>query len=241
MIEVIPAIDIIGGRAVRLSKGDYASRKEYGDPLEMARMFAGAGASRLHLVDLDGAKASEPCNLGILEQIARLGTLSVEWGGGLKSREAVGSVLDAGASYAIIGSLAALKPQMFEEWLSEFGPERIILGADVLNGAVRVNGWLESAPADLNTLLERFSAAGLTQAICTDISRDGMLGGPSIDFYIALKAQYPSICFTVSGGISSMKDINMLEALGLERVIVGKAFYEGRITIDELKLCWQNE
>jgi len=241
MIEVIPAIDIIGGRAVRLSKGDYATRKEYGDPLEMARMFADAGASRLHLVDLDGAKTSEPCNLGVLEDIAGLGSLKVEWGGGLKSREAVKSVLDAGASYAIIGSLAALEPERFEEWLYEFGAEKMILGADVLNGAVRVNGWLESAPADLRSLLSRFSAAGLTQAICTDISRDGMLSGPSTDFYIALQAQFPSICFTVSGGISSIGDIRMLDTLGLERVIVGKAFYEGHITIEQLRLCWRKE
>lgn len=241
MIEVIPAIDIIDGRAVRLSKGDYSTRKEYGNPLEMARAFADAGASRLHLVDLDGAKASDPRNLNVLEAIASLGTLRIEWGGGLKSRESVRKVLDAGASYAIIGSLAALEPQTFEDWLSEFGSERVIFGADVLNGAVKVNGWLESAPADLNALLERFSAAGLTQAICTDISRDGMLSGPSTDFYIALKALFPSICFTVSGGISSMDDIRALDALGLPRVIVGKAFYEGRITIEDLKSCWRKE
>lgn len=241
MIEVIPAIDIIEGRAVRLSKGDYSTRKEYGDPLEMARMFADAGALRLHLVDLDGAKASKPRNLSVLEAIASLGTLRVEWGGGLKNREAVKSVLDAGAAYAIIGSLAALEPGMFESWLGEFGAERMILGADVLNGEVRVNGWLKSAPTDLNALLTRFSAAGLTQAICTDISRDGMLSGPSTDFYIALQAQFPSICFTVSGGIGSMDDIRTLDAAGLQRVIVGKAFYEGRITIEELKLCWRKE
>lgn len=241
MIEVIPAIDIIDGRAVRLTKGDYATRSEYGDPLEMARAFADCGAKRLHLVDLDGAKASEPRNLRTLEAIASLGQLRIEWGGGLKSAAALASVFDAGASYAIVGSLAALKPELFEEWLSEFGPDRMILGADVLDGNVRVNGWLESAPATLEGLLSRFAAAGLTQAVCTDISRDGMLNGPSADMYCSLAESYPSVKITVSGGISCMEDIIRLDGLGLSRVIVGKAFYEGRITIGELQEWWQNE
>jgi len=240
MIEVIPAIDIIEGRAVRLTKGDYSQKTEYGDPLEMARAFADSGATRLHLVDLDGAKASEPRNLRTLEAIASLGQLKVEWGGGLKSAAALSSVFDAGASYAIVGSLAALKPELFEEWLSEFGPEKMILGADVLDGNIRVNGWLENAPATLEGLLSRFAAAGLTQAVCTDISRDGMLNGPSVGMYRRLADLYPSVKITVSGGISSMDDIFKLDELGLCRVIVGKAFYEGRITIGELEKWWQN-
>jgi len=240
MIEVIPAIDIIEGRAVRLTKGDYSQKTEYGDPLEMARAFADSGATRLHLVDLDGAKASEPRNLRTLEAIASLGQLKVEWGGGLKSAAALSSVFDAGASYAIVGSLAALKPELFEEWLSEFGPEKMILGADVLDGNIRVNGWLENAPATLEGLLSRFAAAGLTQAVCTDISRDGLLNGPSVGMYRRLADLYPSVKITVSGGISSMDDIFKLDELGLCRVIVGKAFYEGRITIGELEKWWQN-
>lgn len=240
MIEIIPAIDIIDGRAVRLTKGDYSTRSEYGDPLDMARAFADSGARRLHLVDLDGAKASQPCNLRALEAIAGLGALRIEWGGGLKSAESLRSVFDAGADYAIVGSLAALQPELFEEWLSVFGPEKMILGADVLDGSIRVKGWLESAPATLEELLTRFAAAGLAQAVCTDISKDGMLGGPSVEMYCRLAAAYPSVQFTVSGGISSMDDIRRLDELGLCRVIVGKAFYEGRITIGELKEWWQN-
>ncbi len=239
MIELIPAIDLIGGRAVRLSKGDYSTAREYGDPLEMARLFADNGARRLHLVDLDGAKASRPSNLRTLEAIAGLGTLDIEWGGGLKSREALQSVVDAGAAYMIIGSLAAMKPDVFESWLSEFGAGRMIFGADILDGVLRVNGWTESAPAGLYELLERFSAAGLTRVICTDISRDGMLGGPSSLMYRDLAAGFPSLEFTVSGGISSMEDIRTLDRMGLPSAIVGKAFYEGHITIDDLRKWWK--
>jgi len=240
MIEIIPAIDIIDGRAVRLTKGDYSTRCEYGDPLEMARVFADCGAGRLHLVDLDGAKASTPCNLRTLEAIASLGTLRVEWGGGLKSEESLRKVFDAGADYAIVGSLAALHPELFEEWLLRFGAEKMILGADVLDGTIRVKGWIESAPATLEELLTRFAASGLTQAVCTDISRDGMLSGPSVQMYCRLASLYPSVKITVSGGISSMEDIRELDNRGLDRVIVGKAFYEGRITIGELKEWWQS-
>jgi len=240
MIELIPAIDIIDGRAVRLTKGDYSTRCEYGDPLEIARVFADCGARRLHLVDLDGAKASHPCNLRILEAIAGIEGLYIEWGGGLKSAEALGSVFDAGSDFAIVGSLAALRPELFEEWLSLFGTDKIILGADVLDGKIRVNGWLESASSTLEGLLTRFSSAGLTQAVCTDISKDGMLGGPAVEMYCRLAEMYPSVRITVSGGISSMDDIRKLDSLGLPGVIVGKAFYEGRITIGELKEWWQN-
>lgn len=241
MIEIIPAIDLIDGHAVRLTKGDYSTRREYGDPIEMAKTFADCGAQRLHLVDLDGAKASKPCNLHTLEAIAGLGTLKIEWGGGLKSAESLRSVFEAGASYAIIGSMAAQKPELFEEWLISFGPEKIILGADVLDGKIRINGWTESMPFSLEELLARFSTVGLTQAVCTDISRDGMLGGPSIEMYCHLATLFPLVKITVSGGISSMDDIRRLDSLGLSRVIVGKAFYEGFITIGDLKQWWQNE
>lgn len=239
MTEIIPAIDIIGGRAVRLSKGEYSTAREYGDPLEMARLFADNGATRLHLVDLDGAKASSPSNLRTLEAIARMGGPDIEWGGGLKNRESLQSVIDAGASYMIIGSLAALKPDAFEEWLSKFGADRMIFGADILDGVLRVNGWTEDAPASLDELLGRFSAAGLTRVICTDISRDGMLGGPSTLMYRTLADRFPSMEFTVSGGISSMEDIRTIDDMDLPSVIVGKAFYEGRITIEDLSKRWK--
>lgn len=240
MIEVIPAIDIIGGRCVRLSQGDYALKKEYGVPSDMARCFADAGARRIHLVDLDGAKASCPANLRVLEEIAALGSLKIEWGGGIKTASALSDVFGAGADYAIIGSVAALRPELFEEWLQEFGPARVVLGADVRGGMVAVNGWKEDSSTGLRELLDRFVPFGLSQVVCTDISRDGMLCGPATGMYAELQDSYRGVDFTVSGGISSDADIAALDALGLRKVIVGKAFYEGRISIKELERWWQN-
>ncbi|MBQ2104387.1 MAG: 1-(5-phosphoribosyl)-5-[Bacteroidales bacterium] len=240
MIEVIPAIDIIDGRCVRLSQGDYGRSKTYGDPLDMAKAFADAGASRVHLVDLDGAKASSPANLAVLEKIASLGALRSEWGGGIKSAQALRSVFDAGADWAIVGSIAALEPDLFAQWLLAFGPEKLILGADVKNARIAVKGWLEESALGIEDLLEKFRPCGLVQVICTDISKDGMLCGPSEEMYTQLKTRFPEMEFTVSGGISKNADIERIEELGLPRVIVGKAFYEGRITLKELAKWWQN-
>ncbi len=240
MIEVIPAIDIIDGRCVRLSQGDYGRSKTYGDPLDMAKAFADAGASRVHLVDLDGAKASSPANLAVLEKIASLGALRSEWGGGIKSAQALRSVFDAGADWAIVGSIAALEPDLFAQWLQAFGPEKLILGADVKNARIAVKGWLEESALGIEDLLEKFRPCGLVQVICTDISKDGMLCGPSEEMYTQLKTRFPEMEFTVSGGISKNADIERIEELGLPRVIVGKAFYEGRITLKELSKWWQN-
>ena len=240
MIEVIPAIDIIDGRCVRLSQGDYGRSKTYGDPLDMAKAFADAGASRVHLVDLDGAKASSPANLAVLEKIASLGALRSEWGGGIKSAQALRSVFDAGADWAIVGSIAALEPDLFAQWLQAFGPEKLILGADVKNARIAVKGWLEESALGIEDLLEKFRPCGLVQVICTDISKDGMLCGPSEEMYTRLKTRFPEMEFTVSGGISKNADIERIEELGLPRVIVGKAFYEGRITLKELAKWWQN-
>lgn len=240
MIEVIPAIDIIDGRCVRLSQGDYGRSKTYGDPLDMAKAFADAGASRVHLVDLDGAKASSPANLAVLEKIASLGALRSEWGGGIKSAQALRSVFDAGADWAIVGSIAALEPDLFAQWLQAFGPEKLILGADVKNARIAVKGWLEESALGIEDLLEKFRPCGLVQVICTDISKDGMLCGPSEEMYTQLKTCFPEMEFTVSGGISKNADIERIKELGLPRVIVGKAFYEGRITLKELAKWWQN-
>ena len=240
MIDVIPAIDIIDGRCVRLSQGDYNRSKVYGDPLDMAKAFADAGASRVHLVDLDGAKASSPVNLAMLEMIASLGTMKSEWGGGIKSVEALRSVFDAGADYAIVGSIAALDPELFASWLDAFGPENLILGADVKNARIAVKGWLEESSLGIEELLEKFRPHGLVQVICTDISKDGMLCGPSEEMYTKLKGSFPEMEFTVSGGISCNADIERVQELGLPRVIVGKALYEGRITLKELSRWWQN-
>ena len=240
MIEVIPAIDIIEGKCVRLSQGDYDCKRIYGDPLDMARAFADAGASRIHLVDLDGAKASSPANLETLRKIAALGTLRIEWGGGIKTRQALQDVFDAGADYGIIGSVAALKPELFIEWLGEFGPDRMVLGADVKNGRIAVKGWLEESALTLSDLVEKFLPYGLRQVICTDIAKDGMLCGPSMEMYSGLRSDFPSVEFTVSGGISCSADIEAAGRAGMPRVIVGKAYYENRITLEELKSWWQN-
>jgi len=241
MIEIIPAIDLIGGRCVRLTKGDYALRKTYdASPLDMAMRYEDCGVRRVHMVDLDGAKASKPMNLAVLEEIKSRTGIEVEWGGGIKDREALGSVLDAGADYAIIGSVAALKPELFEEWLRSGLGGRMILGADVKDGRIAVKGWLETTSDGVADLVERFRPAGLKNVIVTDISRDGMLQGPSTQLYVDLQEKFEDICFTVSGGISSMDDIRELDALGLRKVIAGKAIYENRITLEDIRLWSQN-
>lgn len=241
-ITIIPATDLIDGHCVRLTQGDYARQTiYYRDPLEAALRFEGAGIRRLHLVDLDGAKASEPCNLRTLERIATRTSLEIQYGGGIKSREALHSVFDAGARRAICGSIAVSRPELFAAWLAEFGPERLILGADIRDGRIAVKGWLETSPTTADTLIRQFLPHGLEQVICTDISRDGMLCGPSAELYADLQRQFPTVEITVSGGISSMDDIRRLDQQQLRSVIVGKALYEGRITLQELEQCLPNE
>ena len=240
MIEIIPAIDIIGGKCTRLSQGDYATQKNYGgDPAEWARAYADCGVRRLHLVDLEGAKEAAPKNLRTLEEIASLGLLKVEWGGGIKDDDALASIWNAGADWAIIGSIAAKEPQRMLGWLEAYG-NRIILGADVRDGKVAVSGWLENSGIDLGDLIREFLPAGLEQAIVTDISRDGMLQGPSFDLYQGLQEQFPALKTIVSGGVSSLDDVRRADELGLPGIIVGKAIYENRITLNELAICLQN-
>lgn len=232
---ILPAIDIIGGRCVRLSQGDYNQQTQYeAMPVDMVKQYVAHGFKRIHVVDLDGAKASSPQNLDTLSELAAVPGAEIEWGGGIKSVEALGAVLDAGAKYAVVGSVAAKQPELFEQWLRMFGPERIVLGADVREGRVAVNGWQEEMDVTIDDLVDRFLKYGLSQVICTDISRDGMLQGPATELYVRLQKKYPKVDFTVSGGISSMTDIHALKAAHLRRVIVGKAIYEGRITLDEL-------
>lgn len=224
MIEIIPAIDIIEGRCVRLSQGDYGRSKVYDAlPLDMALAYQDAGVSRLHLVDLDGAKQSEPANLRVLEQLASRTGMKIEWGGGIKSEEALRSVFDAGAAFAICGSVAALKPELFREWLLAFGP-KVILGADIKDGRVAVNGWLAETELGIEELIDMFAGDGLGNVICTDISRDGMLQGPSFELYKDLQQRYDAIDITVSGGISCMADIEKLEEMELRKVIVARRF-----------------
>lgn len=240
MIEIIPAIDLIDGRCVRLTRGDYGQKKVYdGAPVDMARRYADAGVSRIHLVDLDGAKAGSPCNLRVLEAVASAVPCELEWGGGISSPEALESVFNAGATHAIIGSIAALQPERFEQWLGRFG-SRLILGADVRDGLIAVKGWTSLSQLSVEDLVQRFLPLGLKECIVTDISRDGMLGGPASALYQRLQEAFPALSFTVSGGISSMDDIRALDAMGLRKVIVGKAIYEERITLKDIALWSQN-
>ena len=236
MVEIIPAIDIIEGRCVRLSQGDYDQRKVYdASPVDMAKRYADCGVKRIHVVDLDGAKSSSPQNLKTLERMAVGAAVEIEWGGGLKSEEALRTIFDYGATYAIVGSVAAQQRELFAEWLQMFGGERMILGADVRNGKVSVNGWLEDLALTIDELIDGFLPYGLNQVICTDITKDGMLKGPSFELYTDLQSRYESVDFTVSGGIASMADIERAEELHLRRVIVGKAIYENRITLKEIE------
>lgn len=236
MVEIIPAIDIIEGRCVRLSQGDYDQRKVYdASPVDMAKRYADCGVKRIHVVDLDGAKSSSPKNLKTLERMAVGASVEIEWGGGLKSEEALRAIFDYGATYAIVGSVAAQKRDLFAEWLQLFGGEKMILGADVRQGKVSVNGWLEDLALTIDELIDGFLPYGLKQVICTDITKDGMLEGPSFGLYTDLQSRYESVDFTVSGGIASMADIERAEELLLRRVIVGKAIYENRITLKEIE------
>ena len=236
MIEIIPAIDIIEGRCVRLSQGDYARSKVYdASPVDMAKRYADCGIKRIHVVDLDGAKSSSPKNLKTLEKMAVGASVEIEWGGGIKSEESLRALFDYGANYAIVGSVAARTPQLFAEWLNMFGGQKMVLGADVREGRVSVNGWLEDLGVGIEQLVDGFLPYGLSQVICTDITKDGMLQGPSFELYTDLQSRYDGVDFTVSGGISSMADIEKLNELQLRKVIVGKAIYENRITLKDIE------
>lgn len=236
MITIIPAIDIIDGKCVRLTQGDYAQQTTYdADPADMVRRYADSGLRRIHVVDLDGARAAEPQNLRVLERMALVDGAEIEWGGGLKSTAALRDLFNAGATYAVAGSIAAREPDTFADWLRRYGPERIVLGADVREGRVSVSGWTEDLDMSIDELTDRFVPLGLSQEICTDISRDGMLGGPSTDLYVRLQEKYPAVDFTVSGGIGDLSHVRRLDELGLRRVIIGKAIYEHRITLKELE------
>ncbi|MFI3322149.1 MAG: 1-(5-phosphoribosyl)-5-[(5-phosphoribosylamino)methylideneamino]imidazole-4-carboxamide isomerase [Rikenellaceae bacterium] len=241
-IEILPAIDLIEGGCVRLSQGDYDKVTRYcSSPLDMAKEFENAGITRLHLVDLDGAKCSEPQNLKVLESIVSGTSLKVEYGGGIKTTAAIESVFNAGGSWAICGSVAVQNRELFSEWISTFGANKVILGADVKGRFVATHGWLKTSDLTIDNLLEDYLHLGLKEMITTDISKDGMLEGPSYELYSYLQKEYPQLDVIVSGGISSMDDIEKLNDMGLKKVIVGKAIYEGRITIEEIKRWSLNE
>ena len=244
MTAIVPAIDLIDGQCVRLTRGDYASVKVYdASPVETARRYADCGVQRIHLVDLDGAKAGAPRNLKALEAIAKAVSCELEWGGGIATDADLDNVFSAGATHAIAGSVAALQPERFEDWLDRFGA-RMILGADVRDGRVAVRGWLQEAAITLDSLLRRFTArpdGALKEVIVTDIGRDGMLQGPATELYRSLQEAFPALSFTASGGISGMDDIRALNAAGIPKAIVGKAIYEQRITLKDIQLWSQKE
>ncbi|MBO4263624.1 MAG: 1-(5-phosphoribosyl)-5-[(5-phosphoribosylamino)methylideneamino] imidazole-4-carboxamide isomerase [Bacteroidales bacterium] len=234
MIQIVPAIDIIDGRCVRLTRGDYTRKKVYdASPVDMARRYADCGVRRIHLVDLDGAKRGVPANLAVLEQIAGKATVELEWGGGIAGADALRDVFNAGATHAVIGSVAALKPELFDSWLLAYGGGKMILGADVKDGFVAVKGWLENSNWTLEALIRRFP--GLEEVICTDIARDGMLEGPAFNLYRSMGTQFPALRITASGGIRSMDDIRQLDGGGATKAIVGKAIYENRISLQEIE------
>jgi phosphoribosylformimino-5-aminoimidazole carboxamide ribotide isomerase len=242
MIQLIPAIDIIDGKCVRLTQGDYKTKKVYGNnPDEIAKTYEGLGAKRLHVVDLDGAKASEPKNLKALEKIAKATSLDIEWGGGVKTEEAVLDVIRAGASKVVCGSICIKEPDTFALWLKRYGGIRMILGADARNGMVAINGWEQDSTVSVSDLINQFIDKDLRRVICTDISKDGMLKGPTFELYTKLQRDFPALEITVSGGISSMDDIKQLDSKGLKSVIVGKAIYENIITLKDLEQWYRNE
>jgi len=233
--EIIPAIDIINGKCVRLTQGDYNKSREYGDPLEMALKFEEHGIRRLHFVDLDGARLKKVVNHAILEKIALRTSLVIDAGGGLRSEEDLRIVFESGARMATGGSVAVKDPQLFLGWLEKFGAERIILGADFKKGRIAVSGWQEDTELNLFDFISGFYRKGLRKSICTDIEQDGMLTGPARVTYQQLMQQVKGIQIIASGGISSMKDIETLSADGLAGIIVGKAIYEGRISLKEIE------
>ena len=234
MIELIPAIDIIAGKCVRLTKGDYDQKTEYGEPLEMAREFERIGFKRLHMVDLDGAKSKHIVNSKVLTQVTSETSLEVDFGGGIKTHTDIEAAFDAGAQMVTVGSIAVTQPNLFTWWLQKYGPDRMILGADVRNGKISINGWKEDSEEHLLPFLKKYVDAGVKNVLCTEISKDGTLGGPAFELYANVMKEYPDLHLIASGGVSCIQDIQALEAIGVPAVVFGKAIYEGKIDLREL-------
>lgn len=234
-MKIIPAIDIIDGKCVRLSKGDYDTKKIYHEnPLDIAKEYEAHGIQYLHLVDLDGAKAKTIKNLKILEILASQTNLIIDFGGGIKTRESLERAFNAGANQITIGSVAVENPEMCEEWISEFGAEKLILGADCLNRKIKTSGWLTDSDLDVLHFIQSYESRGIKEVICTDISKDGMLEGPSFELYQEILKQ-SEIALIASGGISSLQDLEDLKKIGCSGAIIGKAIYEGKISLQELQ------
>ena len=235
MIELIPAIDIINGQCVRLTKGDYDQKTVYRDsPAEVAKEFEEIGFRRLHVVDLDGAKSKHIVNDEVLRAITTDTQLTVDFGGGIKTDEDIEKAFAAGAAMVTVGSIAVTQPDLFMGWLEKYGPERMILGADVRHGKISINGWKEDSAEDLLPFLQKYIDAGVRNVLCTEISKDGTLSGPAIGLYSEVMEAYPELHLIASGGVSSLDDIKALDAAGIPAVVFGKAIYEGKIDLREL-------
>lgn len=234
-IELIPAIDIIDGKCVRLTKGDYDQKKVYNEnPVEVAQHFESLGFKRLHVVDLDGAKSKHIVNNGVLRAITAATSLVVDFGGGIKTEEDIEKAFDAGAAMVTVGSIAVTNPQLFLNWIEQYGAEKLILGADVRNGKISINGWKEDSSEDLLPFLKQYTDKGVRNVLCTEISKDGTLQGPAIDLYQQIMKAYPDMHLIASGGVSCNDDIRALETADIPAVVFGKAFYEGKIKVEEL-------
>lgn len=236
MIELIPAIDIIDGKCVRLTKGDYTQQTTYSDsPADVARRFEDIGFKRLHVVDLDGAKSRHIVNKKCLNDISRLTSLEIDFGGGLKTDDDIQAAFDNGAAMVTVGSVAISAPDLFAKWIGTFGADKIILGADTRDGKVSINGWKEDSATDIFDMLDTYVSMGISKVLCTDISKDGTMQGPAISLYEEIMRRHPSLHLIASGGVSGNDDIVNLDKSGIPAVVFGKAFYEGRIDIDKLR------
>jgi phosphoribosylformimino-5-aminoimidazole carboxamide ribotide isomerase len=235
-MEIIPAIDIIEGKCVRLTEGDYSQKKIYNEhPLEVVKQFEDAGLQRLHLVDLDGAKAGAVKNWKVLETIAGKTRLIIDFGGGIKTRNDVQIIFESGAALATVGSIAVKNEMEFVRWLVTFGAEKFLLGADVKNEKIAVSGWLETTHIDVYSFIDKYIQQGVQQVFCTDVSKDGKLQGPSVELYKTIINRFPGLYFIASGGVSSIHDLEELNAIGCKAAIVGKAIYENRISLNDIK------
>lgn len=239
-MQIIPAIDIIDGKCVRLTQGDYAQKTIYNEnPLEVALQFQDAGLQRLHLVDLDGAKAGAVKNWKVLEQLTTKTNMIIDFGGGIKTEDDLHIVFNSGAAYATIGSLAVKEEAKFVSWLQSYGSTKFLLGADVKDEKIAVGGWLETTEINILDFIEQYKNHGITQLFCTDVSKDGKLEGPSITLYQKIIHQFPDLHFIASGGVSNRSDLEQLKEIGCKGAIVGKAIYENRISLEELSVINQ--
>ncbi|MBQ0060213.1 MAG: 1-(5-phosphoribosyl)-5-[(5-phosphoribosylamino)methylideneamino]imidazole-4-carboxamide isomerase [Bacteroidales bacterium] len=235
MIQIIPAIDILDGKCVRLQQGDYEAKTCYhDDPIEVAKEFERYGIQHIHVVDLDGARSKHIVNIPILKRMAAETSLTFDFGGGIKTDEDIELAFANGASQVTVGSIAVQNPDLFLGWLEKYGTDRIILGADAKDGQISINGWKEGSGIDLIDFLKKYIDAGVTRVLCTDISKDGMMKGPSIELYKQIMEQFPTLKLTASGGVSRIQDIEELNQAGIHSVVTGKAIYEGSLTLEEI-------